>query len=67
MDNKTQTLSLHKQYNDPEHQDLVNMLNNMVRASMEGDEKSYEAFYFRAMEMLDELNKELCEKAGFEE
>jgi hypothetical protein len=51
--------------NDPEHQDIVNTLNNMARAALEKDEKAYEAFYFSAMEQVDELNERLCKHAGF--
>lgn len=52
---------------DPDQQDLVNALNSMARAAMEGDEKAYDAFYFRAMEMVDELHAELSKKAGWPE
>lgn len=57
---------IHEVINDPEHQDIVNTLNNMARAAMEGDEKAYEAFYFSAMEQVDELNESLAKHAGWE-
>lgn len=63
---KAQPPEIH-QWCDPEHQDLVTMLNNMARAAAEGDEDAYDAFYARAMELVDELHKELSRKAGWAE
>lgn len=51
---------------DPEHQDFVATLNSMARAAVEKDEKAYDAFYFQALGMLDDLHDELSKHAGFD-